>query len=571
MTKEVFVKNIPNNASKSNVVDALSMFGPISKFELRPHKTISNRHAGFGFAEFEEDGDADNCIAFSKFYPPMCMSTELCVFPSTRNNNKKARTIWDDKKKVTFPLSSIEIGNWGGQSSIASTNANRSGSIRRDRRNVTEQFTFLTEWKYPEYYERPIIYFSKAEEAFILEGFNMHFSEDLYSSDSSGSSNSSDPSVSSDSSDSKISPEFLERRVKISFRSLAENSRGMFLDATDQINGVISLYISIRQPPYLYRKAGETIPENIEQFVWVQEEQDFWVRTVDWSGIVNVFGRCLVYRLVFRDNFDQLRDVLNHFKIRGIPRPIPQCVVRCIEKLNYSREYFDSLICRVLPFRTCFKLESLISYGKLTLHEIEEYNLGERLAELIYGEGQEVIAWYALNQIATKHHDPFDKRYQERPISIFQVALRNFRGQFNTWHPSNPNLHLKNNYRCAWVNHATITPTKIYFDGPNYEPSNRILRLYEDKIDHFLRVTFKEENFDRFFIHDKKENLDILNLRISAILNSGFCSAGRHYEFLAFSSSQLKETSCWFVASDGEFNADFIRSNMGDFRLVIDF
>src|ERR1043165_5210423 len=121
MTKEIFIKNIPRDASVANVVEALSKYGPISKCEPRPHRSIENRHAGFGFAEFEENDDADNCIAFSKFYPPECMTTELCILPSTRNNNKKAKT-WDDKKEVIFPLSSIEVGNWGGQSSIANTN-----------------------------------------------------------------------------------------------------------------------------------------------------------------------------------------------------------------------------------------------------------------------------------------------------------------------------------------------------------------------------------------------------------------------------------------------------------------
>ncbi|CAB4416419.1 unnamed protein product [Rhizophagus irregularis] len=514
---KIFIKNIPNDAIPSDVVEALSKYGPVIKVDLKRPKNMRNQNSIFGFAEFEEENDAKDCISFADYHPPDCMGTSLCILPF--RENKKGREKSNNAYEIAkFLLSNIEIGNWGEQ--LSTTHMRE----RRNNGGFPEQFTFLTEWIYPNYYETPTIYFSKADEALILEGFNL-------------------PGESSE-----------ERRVKISFRSLA----GIFLDTKNQKDGAMSLYISLKQPPYLYYKAGELVKaEKMGITSWYQEEQDFWIRTFDWTGNVNILGRCLVYRLTFSDNLDQLRDVLNNFVIRGVPRPIPQCVVKCIE-LNYSRHYFDE-ICQILPFKICFLLESLVSYGKLTFYEIEE-ELGEQLVELIYYENQEMMTWHALNQISTKYWDPFDKRYQERPVSIFKTALKNFCDKFNVWRPSDP---LANNSRCVWVNHATITPTKMYFDGPNYESSNRILRLYEDKIDRFLRVSFMDENLDRLYVN-KYESIDIIR-RIVTILNTGICLAGRHYEFLAFSSSQLKEASCWFVASDGEFNANFIRANMGDF------
>lgn len=520
---KIFVKNIPNDAIAGDVADALSKYGPILNVELKRPKIMRNQNSLFGFVIFEEENDAQDCVSLAFFYPPDCMGTSLCIHPFKGNmkGREKSSKAYETAK---FLLSNIEIGSWGKQLSI---------THMRERRNnggFPEQFTFLTEWIYPNYYETPTICFSKADEALILEGFNL-------------------PGESSK-----------KRRVKISFRSLAGNSRGIFLDTKNQKDGAVSLYISLKRPPYLYCKAGELVKsEKIGITSWYQEEQDFWIRTFDWTGNVNIFGRCLVYRLIFRDNIDQLRDVLNNFVIRGVPRPMPQCVVKCIESLDYSRHHFD-VICQILPFKICFLLESLVSYGKLTLYEIEE-ELGEQLAELIYYENQEMVAWHALNQISTKYWDPFDKRYQERPVSIFKTALKNFCDKINVWRPSDP---LANSSRCVWINHATITPTKMYFDGPNYESSNRILRLYEDKIDRFLRVSFMDENLDRLYVI-KYESIDIIR-RIVTILNTGICLAGRHYELLAFSSSQLKEASCWFVASDGEFNANFIRANMGDFR-----
>jgi len=57
--------------------------------------------------------------------------------------------------------------------------------------------------------------------------------------------------------------------------------------------------------------------------------------------------------------------------------------------------------------------------------------------------------------------------------------------------------------------------------------------------------------------------------RIKKILMYGIMMCDRHYEFLAFSSSQLREHSCWmFAAPNSATTVDTIRQWMGDFRNV---
>ena len=58
------------------------------------------------------------------------------------------------------------------------------------------------------------------------------------------------------------------------------------------------------------------------------------------------------------------------------------------------------------------------------------------------------------------------------------------------------------------IHKATVTPTGVYLEGPDEESSNRVLRLYSTHANHFLRVSFTEEdgeriNFDRNFSNDK--------------------------------------------------------------------
>ena len=49
------------------------------------------------------------------------------------------------------------------------------------------------------------------------------------------------------------------------------------------------------------------------------------------------------------------------------------------------------------------------------------------------------------------------------------------------------------------------------------------------------------------------------------ILADGITVGGRHFEFLAFSTSQLKEHSTWFFAPLPDFSTDRVREWMGSF------
>ncbi|CAG8605486.1 3072_t:CDS:10 [Gigaspora margarita] len=318
------------------------------------------------------------------------------------------------------------------------------------------------------------------------------------------------------------------KRIKIPIRSLIESNHGILLDVKDCDNGFISLYISLKCSPILLRKTNKfnQSSKNTRLMYCITEEEE-WVRTTDWTGI---------------------------------PTRIPKCLVSCEEIPKDAESYLKGIF-DLLPFSICFKLES---HGIITIHEIMEYKIGDKLIDLIYDE-KETIAWHAINQMTIQRWDPADDRYNRRPVEIFQIALKNFRGEYDEWHPANPNIKLKDNNRCVWINYATVTPVKIYFNGPEYESSNRILRRYSEYADRFIRLTFKEENLDRLF---NEQDTDLYDLRIRKILKNGFMVAGRQYEFLAFSSSQLRECSCWFVSPDKDFNANSIRESMGDFSTI---
>jgi hypothetical protein len=129
-----------------------------------------------------------------------------------------------------------------------------------------------------------------------------------------------------------------------------------------------------------------------------------------------------------------------------------------------------------------------------------------------------------------------------------------------------------------------ITPSNILYEGPFSEEKCAVTREFVHCHDRFLRVSFRDEGeqtviiYFKFLLsfysdyrqlHNYNNNMTQLYERIKSILINGVNVCDRKYEFLAFSSSQLREHSCWMFASmnDG-ITADTIREWMGDFESV---
>ncbi|KAK9063788.1 hypothetical protein SSX86_017660 [Deinandra increscens subsp. villosa] len=127
----------------------------------------------------------------------------------------------------------------------------------------------------------------------------------------------------------------------------------------------------------------------------------------------------------------------------------------------------------------------------------------------------------------------------------------------------------------VYVRRVQITPSKVYFCGPEVNVSNRVLRHYADYIDNFLRVSFLDEELEKLYSTDlapkvgrNGETRTEIYKRILSILRDGIVIGSKKFEFLAFSSSQLRDNSAWMFASTGSLNAAEIRNWMGDFRSI---
>lgn len=128
----------------------------------------------------------------------------------------------------------------------------------------------------------------------------------------------------------------------------------------------------------------------------------------------------------------------------------------------------------------------------------------------------------------------------------------------------------------VYVRRVQVTPSKVYFCGPEVNVSNRVLREYIDYLDYFLRVSFVDEELDKMFSTDlsprssnsTEDRKTGLYRRVLSVLRDGIEIGDRKFEFLAFSSSQLRDNSVWMFAAVDGHSAYTIREWMGDFRSI---
>ncbi|KAJ7456685.1 RNA-directed RNA polymerase 2 [Mycena latifolia] len=121
--------------------------------------------------------------------------------------------------------------------------------------------------------------------------------------------------------------------------------------------------------------------------------------------------------------------------------------------------------------------------------------------------------------------------------------------------------------------HVIISPTTIYLEGPFVKRSNRVIRSFHSQShDSFLHVSFVDEGNLQYRWDRELDCVGFTRRRVGEFLiDKGLTIAGRHFDFLAYSQSALKEHAVWFVRpfkdvkSKRLVDASSIIANLGSF------
>lgn len=323
------------------------------------------------------------------------------------------------------------------------------------------------------------------------------------------------------------------------------------------------LLIQLCGAPRIYKKevrcSGE-VYENPFLNYFRDTLDDQWVRTTDFTpprAIGQSFTLCLElpYGLKlpdFQENFPEYKESTGEYILES--------------GSSYScNPDLGALVCPPpgvdVPYDILFKVNSLVQHGYLP------------------GPALDVTFFRLL-----------DPRRMNMNLACIEFALEKLFHLKESC--SEPSVWLKEQYRkyltskkrplspimsldsgLVYVRRVQITSCQVYCCGPEVNVSNRVLRNYPGDIDNFIRVSFVDEELDKLFASDlspRTSNANGVNKtdiykRILSILRNGIVIGEKKFEFLAFSSSQLRENSMWMFASRWGLTAADIREWMGNF------
>jgi RNA-dependent RNA polymerase len=215
-----------------------------------------------------------------------------------------------------------------------------------------------------------------------------------------------------------------------------------------------------------------------------------------------------------------------------------------------------------LPYKFLFKINSLVQHGCLPLQAID--------TDLFHMVDPKRIKAEYIESALNRLHMMKECCYE--PVQWLEKQYQRY--SKNSSLPLSSTISLDNGL--VYVHRVQVTPSKIYFCGPEVNLSNRVLRNFPKDTDNFLRVSFVDENMDKlrssdFLLRSSCIEVDRetkIHKRVLSTLKNGIEIGDKKFEFLAFSSSQLRDNSAWMFASRKGLTACDIRKWMGDFNEI---
>jgi RNA-dependent RNA polymerase len=193
-------------------------------------------------------------------------------------------------------------------------------------------------------------------------------------------------------------------------------------------------------------------------------------------------------------------------------------------------------------WKVAFQLEILLRNGLLCVDDITRIH-SEKLQDLYKAFEDCADPHHSVSQVLRGLVENLRTRKKGETVAdCIQTCLNNpSKAKFD---PFSARMPSPGNFSCY---HVTFTPTRMILEGPYIMQSNRVIRKFPGFEQNFIRVDFRDENRMRFRWEQDVNGMSLLQERVGETLKKGFTLAGRNFEFLAYSSSALREHAVWFM------------------------
>ena len=243
-----------------------------------------------------------------------------------------------------------------------------------------------------------------------------------------------------------------------------------------------------------------------------------------------VVSSCLCYRIILSNAADiaGIR-ALRHSP--EIPDSIPWNTSECMKvsfagQMTTLQSSLNGSKYRNLPFELKFQMQKLAQNGYLSPAKVVE------LLAVVAGHAKERDVRVVTQSVRTlqgriPYAGPATEALEIGLDTLTQMLVENqesiIRGE--TYVPD-----LADQYdHIASVHKATVTPTGIYLYGPEPEVKNRVLRKYSGFLNHFLSVSFLDEDGEPLRLDRQTSGTDIYHERFKKVLQGMINIAGRGF------------------------------------------
>ena len=252
------------------------------------------------------------------------------------------------------------------------------------------------------------------------------------------------------------------------------------------------------------------------------------------------------------------------------PRPIRVPHVDAIPMQFFSQINLDHVQRWIITmdWKAAFQIVAYLRCGLLDTHDLL-FTLQTPIEQVIHDYGAEASEVLRQFSVALK-----ERKVDESLSDCLSRALEAHRTAKKR-RIAKPLQPSQDHISC---HHVIVTPSRMLLEGPYPTQSNRVIRKYQKHdptlVERFIRVEFRDEDHLAYRWDGDVDGTWFLQQRVGGILRRGFELGGRAFEFLAYSTSALREHSVWFVSpfrdpEEGYVTAEKIRSSLGDFSELL--
>jgi hypothetical protein len=244
---------------------------------------------------------------------------------------------------------------------------------------------------------------------------------------------------------------------------------------------------------------------------------------------------------------------------------------RAYRRLN--TQLTDTALFGKLPHSVRFQVDRIARNGYLSPLKTLELlpTVRSFLETLGQEEGPQIVA-FVLRRLTRSLPVPGPDTYEQYTVDYLATQIFELADSYDSDAPNNPYELVKKHQHINLVHRIVITPTGLTLEGPDPEPTNRILRYWHQNIDHFTRVVFCDEDGGPVRHDPKASQRIVYDDRFRAMLAKPIIIVGMAYDFLGFSHSALRSHSCWSMApifAHGTlFFASLVLKALGNFDLI---